>query len=172
MKILESLKSLVKGDGPEPAEDEVISYPDPRLEAPNAEVSFTETTREERVELLHRLNRALNSREWGSRLGMAAPQIGLNVRVCIVAGTPMFNPVFVAPKHGAEQQVIEACYSLPKNELYEVPRAKYGWVKYYDVDGNFRDEKVHGIRAIVTQHEVSHLEGKCCNKLGVCVKKS
>lgn len=153
-------------------EETVLLYPDPHLSAPNEFVDFSKTTREDRVEILQRLNAALNAQEWGGRLGIAAPQIGLNLRVCVVAGIPMFNPTFTPPKHNPMVKMVEGCYSLSRNDLYEVERFKYGWVKWYDVDGVYHDVKYNGIKAIIAQHEISHLDGKCCNQLGTPCKKS
>lgn len=174
MSLLNSLKNLVTGEDSEVTADAfapepILVYPDPRLSAPNAFIDFSTSTRADRVEILQRLNATLNSLEWGNRLGIAAPQIGINQRVCVVMGIPMFNPVIVQPKHGALRDVIEACYSLPRGEQYNVPRSKYVWVKWYDVDGNYHDEKFNELKAIVAQHEVSHLDGKCCNQLGTLI---
>lgn len=150
---------------------EMLKHPDPRLSTENLLVDMSPKTRQSRVDLLQKLNATLNAQTWGGKLGIAAPQIGINLRACIVLGTPMFNPIFTAPKHGAETEMIEGCYSLPKSDVYLVKRAKYGWVKWYDVDGNFHDERVTDMKAIVAQHEISHLDGKCCNELGTLIER-
>lgn len=144
----------------------IIQYPDERLSLPNEEVNFETSTREERLLLLRKMIATLNAQPWGNRLGIAAPQIGINLRVCIVMGTPMFNPVFTAPKSGQRADMVEGCYSLPQDALYKVDRAKYGWVKWLDIDGRPHEEKFQRLKAIVAQHEISHLDGKCCNQLG------
>lgn len=107
----------------------------------------------------------LKSMTYGSRLGLAAPQIGVNLRVVIVAGTPMINPEFKPAAVSID--VTEGCYSLPNDgKRFLVKRAKYGWATWYDVDGTFREEKVHDMKAVILQHEIDHLDGKCCDQAG------
>lgn len=150
----------------------ILRHPNPILSAKNEPIDFENSTTEERIHLVIEMGNALYSQPWGSHLGIAAPQIGVNKKACLIAGIPMFNPVFVPPSYDAIMQVTEGCYSFPEGELYSVRRSKYGWVKWYDVDGNYHDEKFTGIKALVAQHEISHLDGKCCGDLGVCVQKA
>jgi len=45
-------------------------------------------------------------------------------------------------------------------------RAKYGWATFYTIDGEQKKYKIKNIQAIVYQHEIDHLDGKCCNDIG------
>lgn len=79
---------------------------------------------------------------------------------------PEFEPTKAPPEHS-----LEGCYSLGEGEIYEVPRAKYGWAKWQTLNGEFVEEKVKGILAIVYQHELDHLNGKTCSEGGVLRKR-
>lgn len=118
-------------------------------------------------ELLENFNtmlKVLIKMEWGSKLGMAFPQIGIPLRGIIVLGVSMANPEFTPAK---QQTTIvdEGCYSLPQGEIHKRWRAKYGWVKYQDPQtAEWIEKKVTGLEAIVIQHEIDHLNGLLCNR--------
>lgn len=114
---------------------------------------------------LRKLTVTLISQGHGARLGIAAPQIGEFKRVIIVLGKPMFNPEWT-PCKGPRYPVYEGCYSLPKDDIYEVDRAKYGWARWYDEKAVYHEEKMTGLRSIVFQHEFDHLNGVCCDQIG------
>lgn len=98
------------------------------------------------------------------RLGIAAPQIGINKRVIIVRGNVMFNPEWM-PTKAPPETVIEECYSVP-GKRFKVSRAPYGWAKWTNIDGKPFEDKLKGLPAIVFQHELDHLDGKCCIDVG------
>ena len=111
---------------------------------------------------------ALQATKWGMKLGIAAPQIGLNQRVVIVRGNVMFNPTW-EPVKAPPETITEGCYSLP-NKTFKVSRAKYGWAKWTNINGRPMEDKLNGLPAIVFQHEVDHLDGKCCADVGEEIK--
>jgi peptide deformylase len=117
--------------------------------------------------IVHMLT-VLGSQKWGQKLGIAANQAGLKYRMCICLGKLYINPEFTPTKAPPEISR-EGCYSLGEGELYEIPRAKYGWLKYQDTKGEWHEEKVKGIEAIVVQHELDHLDGKLCSAGGKLV---
>lgn len=143
----------------------LLSRGDERLKEVSEEWDFTSTTKADREAIVRKLLNTLHKQEYGSKLGIAAPQIGINKRVIIVLNEPMFNPQW-RPARNVWVEMVEGCYSLPKNEIYKVKRAKYGWASWRDVEGELHETKLTEIRAIVFQHELSHLEGKCCDELG------
>jgi peptide deformylase len=104
-------------------------------------------------------------------VGLAAPQIGVNLRVVIfeVAGNPRYpeaeavpqtvliNPVITPLKKTIEDDW-EGCLSVPGMRGM-VPR--YTQIRYlgYDEYGNRLDRSVSDFHARVVQHECDHLDG-------------
>jgi len=104
-------------------------------------------------------------------VGLAAPQIGVNLRVVIfeVAGNPRYpeaeavpqtvliNPVITPLKKFVEDDW-EGCLSVPGMRGM-VPR--YTNIRYlgYDEMGNRIDRTVSDFHARVVQHECDHLDG-------------
>lgn len=109
--------------------------------------------------------RTLQSQKYGDKLGIAANQAGYTYRVAICYGRFIVNPVFT-PTKMPPVQFMESCYSLEDGAVYEVDRAKYGWLKWQDAKGEWHEEKVKGVLAIVVQHELNHLDGILCHKNG------
>lgn len=115
------------------------------------------------------MGRALQNTQYGAKLGLAAPQIGINKRVIIVRGNVMFNPEWT-PTKAPPEYITEGCYSVPKR-LFKVSRSKYGWAKWTNIEGQPCEDKLTGIPAIVFQHELDHLDGKCCVDVGEEIKQ-
>jgi len=106
-----------------------------------------------------------------SGAGLAAPQIGVGVRVVIfelkdnpryphiapVPYTVLVNPL-VTPLGAEQDEGWEGCLSVPGMRGL-VPR--YARVRYqgFDVNGLPIDRSVEGFHARVVQHEVDHLDG-------------
>lgn len=104
-------------------------------------------------------------------IGLAAPQVGLSIRVFVVDATPLedehpemkgFHKAFVNA-HIIERssdlvQYNEGCLSIP-NLREDVDRPESIVIRY--VDENFipHEEEFHGLAARVIQHEYDHLEG-------------
>ncbi|EJX10198.1 peptide deformylase [gut metagenome] len=105
-------------------------------------------------------------------VGLAAPQIGLQIRVVTVTLDPLseefpefkdFNKVYINAhilEVGDEEvSMEEGCLSLPG--IHEsVKRANKIRVKYMDENFVEHEEVVEGFLARVMQHEFDHLEGK------------
>ena len=145
-----------------------LLHPDERLKRIAEPVDFEKTTLEERTKIVRKMGAALAKTTWGMKLGIAAPQIGINLRVVIVRGNVMFNPEWNPTKAPSEQNT-EGCYSVPKR-LFKVPRAPYGWAKWTSIDGRPMEDKLKELPAIVFQHELSHLNGICIADIGEEVK--
>lgn len=107
-----------------------------------------------------------------SGVGLAAPQIGKNIRLFIVDCTPWgdeepaladYKKVFVNPQiyEQSEQTGLfeEGCLSLPG--IHEnVRRPVAIRMRYLDENFVAHDEEFTGLPARVIQHEYDHLEGK------------
>jgi peptide deformylase len=113
-----------------------------------------------------------------SGVGLAAPQVGLNIRIFVVDGTPMnegeaeedkepglegFKKAFINPEileeDGEEWGFEEGCLSIPgiRGEVFRPERLK---IKYRDLDWNEHIEDYDGTAARIIQHEYDHLQGK------------
>lgn len=104
-------------------------------------------------------------------VGLAAPQIGLPIRLVIIDLRPLAEnmPEFadfrktyinahVIDTDGEEEQMEEGCLSLPG--IHEkVSRPTKVHVQYLDEQFVAHDEWVEGYLARVMQHEFDHLEG-------------
>jgi peptide deformylase len=103
--------------------------------------------------------------------GIAAPQIGVSVRVVIfeladnpryphiapVPYTVLVNPL-VTPLTAEEEEGWEGCLSVPGMRGL-VPRHRRVRYRGYDQHGAPIDRTVEGFHARVVQHEVDHLDG-------------
>jgi len=99
-------------------------------------------------------------------LGLAAPQVGRNIRIIMVtlnsrtshkAVTAMINPEILS--FGEEVETAEeGCLSLP-GIWDKVERSKNITVSFIDFDGEKQILKLEGLNARVVQHEVDHLDG-------------
>lgn len=97
-------------------------------------------------------------------VGLAAPQVGKNIRLFIAAEeiakegrTVFINPKItqVSKKFVAEE---EGCLSLP-GEWHEMPRADKVTIKATDEKGEKFKIRVKGLLARLMLHEVDHLNG-------------
>lgn len=100
-------------------------------------------------------------------IGLAAPQVGRSVRVCVVdvpedEDIPatgliyLVNPKIV--KSSGEVLMDEGCLSFPGIEV-AVRRAEFITVEYLDQNGAACTFEAAGLAAICLQHEIDHLEG-------------
>lgn len=111
-------------------------------------------------------------------VGLAAPQIGLSIRLFIVDASPFaedddlskeeqeqlkdFKRVFINPtileETGDEWAFNEGCLSIPdvREDVFRQPNIK---IQYQDQDFNTHTEELSGLAARVFQHEYDHIEG-------------
>ena len=94
-------------------------------------------------------------------VGLAAPQVGILKRICVVDVTYEDPIVLINPKiieASGEQTGSEGCLSYP-GKCGDVTRADYVKVEYYDE--NMEKQIVEGteLLARALQHEIDHLDG-------------
>ena len=95
-------------------------------------------------------------------LGLAAPQIGVPLRLVVVAdeesreARALINPVIT--EEGGEVTAEEGCLSLP-GIFAPVKRAEWVRLEAQDPDGKAVAITARGLRARVFQHEMDHLDG-------------
>jgi len=105
-------------------------------------------------------------------VGLAAPQIGLGIRLFIVDTVQIadekkddsgIKKVFINAEmlheFGKSWSYEEGCLSIP-NIRGEVERLSDIRIKYMDEKFNWHEESYSGIHARVIQHEYDHIEGK------------
>ena len=99
-------------------------------------------------------------------VGLAAPQVGKNVRLAIVRfGTDekkervfaMANPEIIARSEETETME-EGCLSIP-GIFGPVTRTLRLTLRYQDLAGAAHEEEVAGFDARIVQHEIDHLDG-------------
>ncbi len=102
-------------------------------------------------------------------VGLAGPQVGMDLRIFVVDGTPMegedcenFVQVFVNPEILEESGDLwsynEGCLSIP--EIHEdVKRHDTIRIRYYDENWEKHEEVYKGMVARIIQHEYDHIEG-------------
>jgi peptide deformylase len=107
-------------------------------------------------------------------MGLAAPQIGRNIRLFIVdteqldtderdeEASEFIREVFINPiimdESGKAWEYEEGCLSIPdiRGNVSRPPKVR---VEYYDRNFKLQDRIFDGITARVIQHEYDHLEG-------------
>ncbi len=105
-------------------------------------------------------------------VGLAAPQVGLSIRLFIVDAKPFaeddkeltsFKKVFINPQileeKGDTSTFNEGCLSIP-DVREDIDRKDTIHVTYLDEKGKAHQEVYTGIAARIIQHEYDHIEGK------------
>jgi peptide deformylase len=108
-------------------------------------------------------------REGPGSVGVAAPQIGVTLQVCVVDVSSsrlgkennhgllvMLNPEITERSGAAVMR--EGCMSIP-DYTGDVERATEIRVHFNDDGGNSREIKASGFEAVAIQHEMDHLDG-------------
>jgi len=94
-------------------------------------------------------------------IGLAAPQIGKNIRLIIVSAKngPLvcFNPVIVKKSLLCETSE-EGCLSVP-GTFGNVKRYRSLTVSYTDPHNKKVTIRTHGLLARIFQHEIDHIDG-------------
>jgi len=153
----------------------IVAYGDPILRKP------TRFIEKEELDLKKLSGDMFETMYNASGVGLAAPQIGMNIRVFVVDGTPFsekdedddddepdlslvgFKKVFINPEilkeEGKEWAFEEGCLSIPgiRGDVYRPEKVR---IRYRDADWNEFVEEYVGMAARIIQHEYDHLLGK------------
>lgn len=128
--------------------------------------------------LLELINDMFETMYNANGVGIAAPQIGLSIRIFIVDTNPFsedeslsdedrselksFKKTFINPEildeNGDEWSFEEGCLSIP-NIRESVLRQESIKIQYFDENFNKHIESYNGLLARVIQHEYDHIEG-------------
>ena len=96
-----------------------------------------------------------------SGVGLAAPQVGIPLRVIVIGIPGEENIVLINPevlRRTGERLVNEGCLSIP-GYMGEIKRAESVRVKGRDQNGREIRIKAEGLLAEVLEHEIDHLNG-------------
>ena len=109
----------------------------------------------------------LETMYYAEGIGLAAPQIGVSRRVCVLdlrdednpeAGRwVLVNPVVVESSDD-EDKAPEGCLSIPEMEEV-VTRPARVTVRGFDAEGEAIEVEADGLLARALQHEIDHLDG-------------
>jgi len=111
-------------------------------------------------------------------VGLAAPQVGLSIRLFIVDSSPFaedkedddkdkkeligFKKIFINAKiveeDGTKWKFNEGCLSIPtiREDVERKPTIR---IKYLDENFKSHEEEFEGVKARIIQHEYDHIEG-------------
>jgi peptide deformylase len=144
----------------------ILRMGDPRLLARSEPVQAYGTR-----ELLDLVSDMQETMRAADGAGLAAPQVGVPLRVVIFGGAPsprypdaaaipytvLVNPE-LRPLNGGVEDDWEGCLSVP-GMRGKVPRYRKLRYRGFDPHGQPIDRSVEGFHARVVQHEVDHLDG-------------
>ncbi len=136
----------------------IVKYPDPRLK--QMCVPLTAVDESVRAVLARMFELMFEARG----VGLAAPQVGLAVRLFVAS--PTFDPsdrrVYVNPEIIAAdgvQDSEEGCLSFPGINC-RIKRKRIVTVRALDAEGNVFEETGEDLAARIYQHEIDHLDGR------------
>lgn len=136
----------------------IVKAPNPILETKTAPV------KEITPEILKLVRDMIDTCRKAQGIGLAAPQIGKSIRLCIInlehLGLPPFalvNPKIVK-KSWRKIEMEEGCLSIP-GLFGLVKRPIKVTVEAMNIEGNKTKFEADGILARVIQHELDHLDG-------------
>ena len=104
-------------------------------------------------------------------VGLAAPQVGISIRLFVVDATPFsedepaangFKKVFInaqiLEESGKNWKFNEGCLSIP-GIREDIVRKDSITIRYQDINFETHTESYTGLRARIIQHEYDHIEG-------------
>lgn len=132
---------------------DILKHPDPRL------YQISDEVREDELEIVeHLIQDLLDTCELSNGLGLAAPQIGNNIRVIVIKRNNgemlgIVNPKIVS-RSGIKVKSEEQCLSVPERTVIKRRNYSVRVVGSNDVDVELKDRE-----SCVVQHECDHLNG-------------
>ncbi len=157
-RVARYIARMSESDPPEPMDILVAPHPSLRRRA-------RPVRPEDRPLLRTLLPRLYESMYRAPGIGLAAPQVGLDLRLAVVdlmrndvpAPITLINPEIV---HASDQLAAreEGCLSLP-GQYAEVVRPEGVRVRFTDLDGQPHELDADGLLATCLQHEIDHLDG-------------
>jgi len=141
----------------------ILAYGSPALRAKSLEIDKNYPNLSDIITNLSDTMQASNG------IGIAAPQLGLNIRIFLVDSSSLenvkpknFKKIFINPTIEKEWDTPwpfeEGCLSIP-NIRENVSRNAKIKISYFDENFNSFSETFDGMIARIIQHEYDHLEG-------------
>lgn len=143
----------------------IVAYGDPVLRKKAAPISA------DYPKLTELVDNMFKTMYHSQGVGLAAPQIGLAIRLFIIDSTPFseddpgadgFKRVFInaeiIDQEGDKWKFNEGCLSIP-GIREDVERKSRLVIKYQDINFESHTEEYEGIKARIIQHEYDHIEG-------------
>lgn len=142
---------------------DIILHPNPILRKKSVDFDLKKLAKPEIKELLVNMEETMKKKDGA---GLAAPQIGLNIRVIVINNEKktlfLINPK-ITRKSWARAIEDEGCLSVidDKGEIIygRVARHKKIDCSYFDEQGKKKNLEAKDILARVIQHEIDHLDG-------------
>lgn len=145
---------------------EILQREHPSLKKISKEIAIQSIKSAETKKIIEEMKEALSSRKDG--VAIAAPQIGYNNRIFVVAGKAFgqdenledkvfINPEIVSQSKKAEM-MDEGCLSC-QNFYGKVLRKEKTKIKAFDEKGEFFEYGGSGLISQIFQHEIDHLNG-------------
>lgn len=138
----------------------ILHEPDKRLRRVSKKVDEIDSTV---IEVANKLIGILEriDKQYIPWLGMAAPQIGINLRIIAIKRSFQKYQVMINPEFSDQKwflPTISGCYSLKGLYLLKSPY----WIKinYLDLQGKKHKEVFQGGMAVLLKQEIDHLDGK------------
>jgi peptide deformylase len=135
----------------------IIYWPDPRLKKVAQPVAeFDQSLRELAFRMIELMREARG-------VGLAAPQVGRNLRLFVInpTGQPEDVRIYVNPELvdlGDQEEGEEGCLSIPDLHI-NVMRSKNARIRAHDLEGRQFEEAASGYIPRIWQHETDHLNG-------------
>lgn len=135
----------------------ILTYPNEvlRQKAKKIKTSEVKETKELIFDMLETMEKS------GNALGLAAPQVGSSVRLCIIKldGKTyiLINPK-ITSKSWKKEILEEGCLSFP-GKFIQIKRHKKVTVKALGKNGEKVVIKADGMLSRALQHEIDHLDG-------------
>jgi peptide deformylase len=144
----------------------IVAYGDPVLKKKAKEIE------KDSIDVISLSNDMFETMYNAHGVGLAAPQIGLGIRMFVIDAEPMgdendtelkgFKKVFINPlilnEGGKEWPFEEGCLSIPgiREEIFRNEELE---IQYFDENWQEHNETFTGIKARIIQHEYDHIEG-------------
>jgi peptide deformylase len=138
----------------------ILTYPNPLLKKKAEKIKDPKSS--EIKELIFDM---LETLEKANGLGLAAPQVGKSVRLCVVKNERnpgsktyiLINPK-IKSKSWKKEILEEGCLSFP-GKFMPIKRSKKVKIEAIDRKGEKIEIKAEGLLARAFQHEIDHLDG-------------
>ena len=144
---------------------DIIKYPSPSLREPSVEIPLSDLKKPEMKQLLADMQHTMKELDGA---GLAAPQIGLNIRLIVINDEKtnqiifMINPKITKKSWGQEIDE-EGCLSVldDKGKIIYGPVSRHKKVTciYFDENGEKKKIQSEKLLARIIQHETDHLDG-------------